>query len=482
MNRQPGFLLNLMFIVGIFIGILTGCTQTTLVYDLKMKVEGGKLKRSIFCGQKNTSLFVRKEKGRKSHKAVPEFPETKLKQIASEYGLAETPRPAVGKFIFQGVFSENTPNDVGGGGRFFHGSTNLGSTTFYAERFVGNDNAASSIRDRFDAADEFAHFIDEWLKTKLGEKAGWENIHQYVVGPMAEDIVNAGLFLWLPSARENTWRQGSDEYEEPNGPDFVARLLLYFAERDYFSPNDVPGIYGALKSEGSEEQRFSAFFHSIREPLAKKLALPKNAPILDELGNMLSPEKSEESLRAFSKHWKKSVAKGEETADREEVVSPPEDIPSELLSRAVGIQSLFNLMHIELSAVFEADAAPFHTNGQWDEKKKQIVWKGEVRDGAPLPSIAYAIWATPTVAAQQKHFGKVVLKDENLAQYVLWRESLSSEHKNKWEAFLASLGPDSDLPAAIASFSFSEETESRGDSAITIKDLLLSSLAEPQTK
>ena len=76
-----------------------------------------------------------------------------------------------------------------------------------------------------------------------------------------------------------------------------------------------------------------------------------------------------------------------------------------------------------------------------------------------LPDILFALWAEPAAEKQIEHFGKVVLNDEELVQYCLWRCGLPEEKARLWEAFLGGLKPGADLIERINGFRFADESK-----------------------
>jgi hypothetical protein len=88
-------------------------------------------------------------------------------------------------------------------------------------------------------------------------------------------------------------------------------------------------------------------------------------------------------------------------------------------------------------------AEPIQTNGQWDESGKVVTW--EVDTEGVLPGFCFAVWTTSNEAAQQKHFGRVVLRDDALSNYALWYHALSTDQRAEWDTFVAQCKPGPDL-------------------------------------
>ena len=80
-----------------------------------------------------------------------------------------------------------------------------------------------------------------------------------------------------------------------------------------------------------------------------------------------------------------------------------------------------------LTATLTTNREPLATNGRWNGEKRCVEWRLSVEghrsagEHGSLPSILYAVWTEPAVEAQTRYFGKVVLADDSLFSYCLWR-------------------------------------------------------------
>ena len=88
---------------------------------------------------------------------------------------------------------------------------------------------------------------------------------------------------------------------------------------------------------------------------------------------------------------------------------------------------------------------------------------------------------------QQKHFGQVVLSDENLAQYCLWRENLDEGEGKEWDSFILSLNPGEDFEEQLNNFRFSSDQqggsdEEKSDLAKEPRELIMAGLKSEKEK
>jgi hypothetical protein len=122
-------------------------------------------------------------------------------------------------------------------------------------------------------------------------------------------------------------------------------------------------------------------------------------------------------------------------------------------------------------------AAPGHTNGKWDEARRQVLWESELEAAKPakrLPVFCYADWSRPDPEFQQQHFGRVILSGDELLKYCLWRGGLAEKQAGEWETFLSGLKPDDALSKTLAAFRFADHSSAADPG----KDLIKSALQQ----
>jgi hypothetical protein len=100
---------------------------------------------------------------------------------------------------------------------------------------------------------------------------------------------------------------------------------------------------------------------------------------------------------------------------------------------------------------------PYATNGQWSQPLGTVSWSRTLAPDRRLPVVCFALWSTPERAFQERHFGRVLLADADLARYVVWYRSLKPEEAGAWDRFLGGLKPGAGLKAAIEGFHFSTD-------------------------
>ena len=100
----------------------------------------------------------------------------------------------------------------------------------------------------------------------------------------------------------------------------------------------------------------------------------------------------------------------------------------------------------QLTATLALPREPLGTNGVWKADEQRVEWKAALppndeptnsRVQRSLPDILFALWVEPAAEKQIEHFGKVVLNDQELIQYCLWRCGLPEKRPGCGRLFRA---------------------------------------------
>ncbi len=100
------------------------------------------------------------------------FPSNELAAFTQVYpsGAVKQNGP---RYIALGEFAGPLPNDVGGFGTYTNFVTSLGDSSFYMERFRGNDDFTAQTTNRFRAADQIIDLVTGWTQTEFGHERGY---------------------------------------------------------------------------------------------------------------------------------------------------------------------------------------------------------------------------------------------------------------------------------------------------------------------
>jgi hypothetical protein len=388
--------------------------------------------------------------GGKDDREVQPLAEEKLARLGKMYSERKTIDGGK-KHVFSNRFTGKTPEDVGGAGHYLHLVTPAGSSSCYAERFRGNDDLEGQLAARRKAADQLTDLLIGWLEVELGKEPNFPQLKKFLDQDLRRDLKNLGLYEWT----NNVKAAGS---LETNGEGYV-RAALYLCERGYFTPADVPRLARAL-----DDDEYVVMLACMRELLARKLGVDVSSPAL---GFMDNPHKWLASFRAYvgkTELYKQHLAEWE--ANREKHPVPdnkrpqPEDFAGNVLIDVFGAMDSPQLLGFDgdsLKMTLFCPVKPYATNGRWDEKAGAAEWSGDLSAGHALPMFCFAAWSEPNKEYQEKHFGKVMLADDALAEYVAWHCGLTPDEAKEWEQFITGLKPGPEWEKAVRAFRFSSD-------------------------
>lgn len=380
--------------------------------------------------------------------------------------------------IFRGTFDTNLPNDVGGAGFYTTFDTDMGKAVLYSERFRGNDNLNDTLDKAKLFVDRVVDFFIGWLEYELGDEPNFAALKTFCNKNLRSDVKNMAVYLWLSNVLE--------EYKGNDSDEIPMRMIHYFIERDYLESRQ---IYFTSFGIGDDEQTLRI----IRQWIAKKMGYSSDANAAEKLDFLSDPGHAKESAQAyirttelFKKAWEeKKLEQNDPNAERPQI---DVDEYFEYMMQDIDLGPdffSFNTNKVEVKLACRNE--PFATNGRWDEQASQVLWSSNIADNIHLPTFFYASWGEPNVEFQQKHFGRVVLAGENMAQYCVWRESLNEENAKEWDSFILSLSPGEDLEGRLNSFRFSserqkEQDEDKSDLAREPRGMILAGLKSEKEK
>jgi tRNA-Thr(GGU) m(6)t(6)A37 methyltransferase TsaA len=373
---------------------------------------------------------------------MPEEIRSKLKKLYSKQ---------VDKNTYEGSFRENLPDDVGGFGRYVHLGNPMGDVYIYVERFRGNDAQAPDIEKAFDATDYLVDSIIDWLEFELGDNPNFEKLRVFCNEELREDAKNLTVYMWM----------GNRVSENPE-EDTMVRMMLYLYERDYFTLGDISSFVASTNQE-------AWILSYLRRLTGKKLGYSNTEEVVEELEFLKDRNTVQQSVSRFLKSPKmydKVIQEARERSGDSNLIVDPNWFDD---SNNIG-ELLFEIHGIELETFFldfeifggnpdkiniklDCPRKPFETNGKWDDVTKQLSWSKEI-EADQLPFVCYATIGTPNGAFQSRHFGGVILTDEQLLPYAFWYEGLSNRQKEEWDGFLVSLDPNEGVQSKVKSFRF----------------------------
>jgi hypothetical protein len=122
---------------------------------------------------------------------------------------------------------------------------------------------------------------------------------------------------------------------------------------------------------------------------------------------------------------------------------------------------------------------PDHTNGEWDEPSRRVIWKSDLESETPaknLPVFCYASWTVADAKFQQAHFGRLVVRGDKLLEYCLWHAGLTDVHAKEWDQLISELRPGVELTNRLEAFQFTGKSGADSNSVKSGKELIKASL------
>lgn len=395
-----------------------GCDEYE--YTIRMEPDGQVMKRQIICSV-NTPDDVR----------------ARLRDL---YDRQLDPN------TFEGSFGETLPSDIGGFGKFVYLNNQMGSVYLYVERLQGRNSQVPEVAEAFGKADHLVDLFIDWLQTELGENPNFDKLRLFCDESLREDLKNISLYSWL-------YDRTSDKPDE-----VFIRILLYLHEQNYFTLDDVVRINSSVDKE-------EFVLSSFRRLLAEKLECPDDEKAQEELEFLQDPKALTASLNRFIASdifQERLTSYARERTGDPDLVLDPCDVPQTIEEVTQTFSDVFFLNIFgpsgdKVNVKLICPAKPYETNGKWDEQTGQLIWSDQSRS-EELPFLCYAVLGLANEAFQKEHFGKVVLRDDQLFQYCFWHKGLSAEQRTEWDEFVAGLDGGEDVPAKVGSFHFKSET------------------------
>ncbi len=452
----------------LILALATGCDRT--LYELLLQPRGNVMQRTLECRRVDSD-------GPQGEVLKPMLQE-ELDRLTAVYDVPSGPTEAR-RFTFAGEFGGSTPADIGGAGSYRSWPAALGTLCVYAERFRGNDDQAAVVATRQRAVDRLIELLEGWLQTRLGQTREWGEFQTFLRGGLRRDLHNLALLAWAGSFAQDAGFAGSAGGGEAGS---LARALLFLSEHSYLLPQELPAWGRALRDQQALKESLAPLAPLIASAIARRAGIAADAGVITALRTELAQKTLVEGLNTAlqtAPEWKAKLADRQAQGQPEAQPPAPVDTLGDLALEAAGFGpgSAGNGDGLRLRLALPVE--PFYTNGAWDAAKQEVAWQTVLPAEERTPFLAYASWAVPADAVQKERFGRVLLRGQALAEYVLWFHGLSKEDAAEWEAFIAGLRPDAALTSRLTGFRFQGEAAAAGPASAPAP---AASRAEPARK
>jgi hypothetical protein len=446
------YLVLCLAIVGL---LVTGCPQNQ--YMVELKPHGKTIERKL-------SFYRTDGKDTNGVPKYQSFPTNELEAITGVYPTGAVTNDGEGHSA-AGEFGTAMPVDVGGAGSYTNLATSLGSAGFYLERFRGNDDLVSMTEERFKAADQLTSLLIGWSKAELGGEAHYPELRQFLDVNFRHDLKNVGSYTSAIWETDATRGQALTPDEVGNANDrseveTMARCGQYLIERGYLKISEVPKLFELIS--GHDEKATMQFMQRL---VARKMGVGDAEPVPKSLEFLAEPDATEKSFDKYLATTEIYQAKLREWEEKkksnpQEKQPEPSEVVADLLPRVIGLHLDIGGSDDHVLVKLSLASQPIHSNGRWDETNQLVVWESllqQKEDATGVPTFCYANWCDPDEKFQKEHFGRVILKGDELIQYCLWRGGLGDKWGAEWDAMVAGLQQGTGWKEKVEGFHFSDE-------------------------
>jgi hypothetical protein len=354
------------------------------------------------------------------------------------------------RYRFTGRFADHTPKDIGGSGSYIVIESPLGDICAYVERFRGNDDLVGQLATVARAANRLTDLLLGWFESQMHDDTSWPKLRAFLDVEFRRDLHNLALYVWLGQTNASN----GERYEETPAGDggwpeevrpTLARLAQYLIEHGYLDPHEAMDFARQLAAatEGIDTvQAINAVegplvASYVQKVLARKCEL-EPAQGATSLAFLLDVAKVAESFSSFVKQTPEFEELRRTRIAKQQTPPDADEVMANIIIEDVLHFHLFEHAD-ELDLSLAISEKPLATNGEWDEAAERVMWRRSINADGGLPTLCFAAWCEPRIASQEKHFGRVILHGNALAEYVALYSMLDAEARTELALFIEAL-------------------------------------------
>ncbi len=352
---------------------------------------------------------------------------------------------------FEGVFVDRElPSEIGNRNGWSVIEGQFGSSYLYVEQFGDERDDWRRFRARMDAGELWLRLLAGFLSTRIEDPEAKSRFAESFETQILPDLMSAFLrfnangYVQQGQRIATNFRAPSKRGPRTDDEWFQIQvftpLVAFAIERDWIEPVEgqmvlLSGVDGWV-SAGERQWSRDNLADPIVERTAKRF-------VPDAVPGKIGPEN--EALVFFGLSFLWWVNTSSEAAEIMLDSAAISDADKEKLragNRLIDLPGPFGIpigggdRPVESEVVLETGEPPFVTNGTWNESLGTVTFRTKVYPSDQrrrfAPPVFHASWSVPDDEAQERIFGKVPLRGQDLAEVVFWEQTLSERDRTSW--------------------------------------------------
>jgi hypothetical protein len=401
--------------------------------------------------------------------AANELGDADLARLRTAYASEPVADSDTGGRRVAGEFGGALPSELGNRNGLSELRTSLGAARFYYEAMAEPADEWRTFRARMDAGELWLRLFGAWSAGRIEDGSRREEWSAHVEETLVP-LVGTGMMMYsaaqasVQSQRIGARIRDTDDFRPMSDDErFRQRtflpLLMLLGERGILEPGELQKLLllGNDGNASAEERKWAA--DAVILPAIVRQVQRFNP----EIESLSTPQ-----LVALGFGFLLWVNTPSEARDAVLLASPAisDDDKARIRAGGMGAMSVSlpppygvdprrRAKPTEVDVRLRTGARPWLTNGEWDEKAEEVVFKTRLFDANNrtiiFSPVFFANWSEPDAAEQERLFGATILADGDLADYCLLLAAMPEEARREWDAALATLGATGDA-APMARF------------------------------
>jgi hypothetical protein len=354
---------------------------------------------------------------------------------------------------FEGVFAErDLPSEIGNRNGWSKLPGTFGTAFFYVEQFGAARDDWGAFRDRMNAGELWIRMAIRFFESRIEDEEArteWRRVANEELLPDAMSAFlrfNAGGYVQQGQRVDTRFRPPEERGPRSDDEWFqlqvFAPLVAFAVERSWIDPWEaqlvlLSGIDGWVSAGERAWTR-----KELADPIVKR-TVQKFVPGADP--GEIGPSNRKLIFTGLSFLWWVNTSKeAVEVMLDSPAITDADKVKLRSGNRSIDLPGPFGIpigggeQPLESEVVLRTDAAPFLTNGNWDESLGTVSFGTRIYPANQrrrmTPPVFHASWAVPDETTQTEIFGAVVFVGQDLGEVVFWERTLDEDTTKEWLA------------------------------------------------